>query len=399
MAYFNTAGELYYLLMAYQTDPVTGSKACEAECPDGALNDWAFNRAAQIVAVSSDGGDTFHTFTPVLEGSYPVNFHDKGWLAASHNGIIHVMWLAFFVPGNQYCRSTDGGQTYLCTEIIAPQFLGAGQGSFLEVGTGGEVYAAWYAGGIRIKRSLDYGETWDDERTVLDTNPQSMPGLSPRDRRTGYPAFATDRNPESPFADALYFVWNDACNADTWVDGCRDGGNAVWLSASHDKGDTFSEPVRISHNGTDDWSIFPAVSVSPGGVIDVSWMDTRQAREVPCPVSPGLGEPECDGTYQTFEQYYAYSLDGGRTFSEPISIRDDPVGWDPAGCHHQNGNIFIGDYNDIDSSWQAAHPVWPDAREGHCDVYTATLQRPVFAQGWDEAAKVDAEALMAENPL
>ncbi len=403
VAYFNTAGELYYLLMAYQADPVTGSKACEAECPQGALNDWAFNRAVQIIAVSSDGGDSFHTFTPVLEGTFPVNFHDKGWIAASHDGTIHVMWLAFFVPGNQYCRSTDGGQTYLCTEIIAPQFLGAGQGSFLEVGTGGQVYAAWYSGGIQIKRSQDYGGTWDEPRKVVDTNPQSMPGLSGRDRRTGYPAMATDRSTESPFSDAIYFTWNDACNDDVWKPRaqCENlGANAVWVAASHDGGDTFEAPVRVSHNGTSDWSIFPAISVSPGGVIDVSWMETRGARNITCPANPGLGEASCSGEYPTFEQFYAYSLDGGKTFSEPVNIRDaNDGGWDPAKCHHQNGNIFIGDYNDIDSSWQAAHPVWPDARDGHCDVYTATVQRPMFAQGWSDEARQAAETVIRAQPL
>ncbi|MDX1611905.1 MAG: hypothetical protein R3185_06010, partial [Candidatus Thermoplasmatota archaeon] len=103
VAYFDVNGNLYYLLMAYQADPVTGSKTCEEEChppdeacvaycPEGALNDWAFNRATQIVAISDDGGDTFHTFTPVLEGTFPVNFHDKGWLAASPDGTVHVMW-------------------------------------------------------------------------------------------------------------------------------------------------------------------------------------------------------------------------------------------------------------------------------------------------------------------
>ncbi len=394
VAYFNVAGDLYYLLMAYQADRVTGSKTCENECPNGALNDWAFNRATQIVAVSSDGGDSFHTFTPVLEGTFPVNFHDKGWIAASHDGTIHVLWLAFFVPGNQYCRSTDGGQTFLCTEVIATQFVESGQGSFLDVGTGGEVYASWYAGGIRLKKSLDYGETWGEIIEGPDTNPQSMPGLSERDRRTGYPTMATDRNPDSPFADSLYFVWNDACGDALWkpLDQCApSGANSIYFSASHDKGETFTDPVRISAveatgGAVENWSIFPSVSVSPGGVIDVSWMDTAGARIV-------------DG-HETFEQHYTYSLDGGETWAEPYSVRHaDDGGWDPALSYHQNGMVFIGDYNDIDSSWQAAHPVWPDTRDGHADVYTATLQRPMFAEGWDPAARAEAEAAIAAKPL
>ncbi len=408
VAYFDVNGNLYYLLMAYQADRVSGSKAGEEEgqtCQDltgnpaceawpGALNDWAFNRATQIIAVSDDGGDSFHTFTPVLEGTFPVNFHDKGWIAASADGTIHVMWLAFFVPGNQYCRSTDGGQTYLCKEIIAVQFLEAGQGSFLEVGTGSEVYASWYSGGIRLKRSFDTGDTWDENRVVVDAQIADMPGLSGRDRRSISPMMATDRNPESPFGGAIYFVWQDQ----------RDGGASVWFAASHDQGETFTDPIRISEPwgpAGPDYEVFPAVSVSPGGVIDVSWMDTGGARMVGCPEDPGTSDAHCDGEYHTFEQKYAYSLDGGKTWSSEFNVRDaGDGGWDPALSHHQNGVVFIGDYNDIDSSWQAAHPVWPDTRSGEVvDVYTATIQRPMFAEGWSEEARQLAQEEIAKKPL
>jgi hypothetical protein len=390
VAYFDVNGRFYYLLMAYQADRLTGSKFCDEICPQGALNDWAFNRATQIVAVSDDGGKSFHTFTPVLEGSYPVNFHDKGWIAAGADGTIHVMWLAFFVPGNQYCRSTDQGRTFLCTHIAGIQFLEAGQGSFIDVGTGLEVYLAWESNGIRIKRSLDAGETWGPIHLAQDVNDATMPGLSPRDRRGGFPAMATDRNAASPYADSIYFVWQDSCMEETWKKGCSGKGSSIWFIASQDRGETFSAPVRVS-SGSEGWRIFPAVSVSPGGVIDVSWMDTA-----------GMRKASLDGKeHDTFGQMHTYSLDGGKTWSRPFAVRDaGDNGWDPALCHHQNGMIFIGDYNDIDSSWQAAHPVWPDSRDGkECKVYTATIQRPMFAEGWDPELRAQAEAYILEHPL
>ena len=428
VAYFNTAGTLYYLLMAYQTDPVTGSKACEEICPNGALNDWAFNRATQIVAVSDDGGDTFHTFTPVLEGTFPVNFADKGWIAASADGTIHVMWWSAFLPGNMYFRSTDGGQTYSDPEILSV-FLGpgaggadlpdpapsvgtgpAGQGSFVDVGTGAEVYAIWASSGVQMLRSFDHGSTWDEQRTIIDTNPRSMPTIDGRDRRGGHPQLATDRNPDSPFADALYVAWQDGCQATEWFDGCAGSdlnesltGTGIWVASSFDKGETWNAPVRVSDapEGADEWRIFPTVSVSPGGVVDVSWMDSRDTRWLPCAgANAPHGEPDCGDEYQALHQRYSYSLDGGKTWSTDFQVRDaTDDGWDPADCHHQNGDIFIGDYNDIDSSWQAAHPVWPDTRDGHCDVYTATIQRPMFAEGWTDEARAGAEQFILEHPL
>jgi hypothetical protein len=392
VAYFDVHGNFYYLLMAYQTDPVTGSKAGEDELPNGALNDWAFNRATQIVAVSSDGGDTFHTFTPVLEGSYPVSFHDKGWIAAGADGTIHVLWLASLAPGNMYFRSTDGGKTFTDPEILATIADNAGQGSFVDVGTGREVYALWTDGeSVVMRRSLDAGVTWDPARAILRVNDAQHPGLSPRDRITGFPAMATDRNPESPFADAVYVVWHDACLAEAWTDGCGSKGSGVWVAGSFDKGATWSKPVRVS-GGDARWRMLPALSVSPGGVVDVSWMEWTDT------VVPADGEAK---ERRLITQMYSYSLDGGRTWSEPMRIDDNPAGgWDPALSHHQNGMIFLGDYNDIDSSWQAAHPVWPDTRDGrHVKVYTATVLRPLFAEGWDEAGKAKALESVAARPL
>ena len=44
--------------------------------------------------------------------------------------------------------------------------------------------------------------------------------------------------------------------------------------------------------------------------------------------------------------------------------------------------------------WQAAHPVWPDTRDGaHAKVYSATVLRPQFAEGWDPGKKAEARRL------
>ncbi|HEX9816718.1 MAG TPA: sialidase family protein [Candidatus Thermoplasmatota archaeon] len=399
VVYFNTAGTFYYLLMAYQGDPVTGSKTGE-ELPGGnppgwpgALNDFAFNRAVQIVAVSDDGGDTFHTFTPVLEGTFPVNFHDKGWLAASADGTIHVMWLSVVAGGNLYFRSTDGGETYppQDMEVLAPFLLGGGQGSFLDVGTGDEVYAIWGSGGgVTMRRSMDTGETWDEARTVFDTTGRNMPGLSPRDRvRGGFPALASDRFADSPYADNLYIAWTDGRYGDA---------TDILFSASTDKGDSWTEPIVLNDdylpNGTVDpnnWQFFATVGVSPLGVIDVSWVDTRNVGTGVLLDNNG-GSPDLVGQeHLKLDQYHTYSLDGGKTWSQNFRVRDiEDGGWDPQFCHHQNGMIFIGDYNDIDSSVGAAHPVWPDTRSGnHCDVYTAIVQRPIFPEDFSEEKKAE----------
>ncbi|HLE47548.1 MAG TPA: sialidase family protein [Candidatus Thermoplasmatota archaeon] len=386
VVYFNTKGTFYYLLMAYQADRVTGSKTCKDICPLGALNDWAFNRAVQIVATSNDGGKSFQTFTPILDGVLPV-FHDKGWIAASNDGVIHAMWLAL-VPGNLYFRSTDGGKSFSDPQLLAATGVGGGQGSFVDVGPGKEVYAAWRSGrGETLRRSFDEGKTWDAARTVINITGRSMPGLSSRDARGGFPHMATDKFADSPNAGAIYFVWQDGSKSDA---------TDVLFSASFDKGQTFTPPIVLNDDYREDglleannWQIFPTVSVSPLGVIDVSWMDSRLLGSAVLKPNNGGLPAKVGQSHLKLDQFHTYSLDGGKTWSQNFRVRDvNDDGWDPQVCHHQNGMIFIGDYNDIDSSWGAAHPVWPDSRSGDmCDVYTAIIQRPIFPDGFDEEKK------------
>ncbi len=405
VAYFSTEGVLYYLLMAYQGDPVTASKTCENICPNGAVNDFAFNRAIQIVAVSHDGGDTFDTFTGVLEGSFPIDFHDKGWVAASASGTIHVMWLASLAPGNLYFRSTDQGKSYSDPFIMASVAEDAGQGSFVDVGPGKQVYAAWTGNqGIHLRKSLDEGATWLATQTVL--NPHSggqMRRLSDREQASGFPAMATDRYVNSPFADSIYYSFDDGCQDPIWTADCKNLGNLnVYVVASHDGGKTWQPPVRVNDDVPDggkavetSFHWMSAISVSPGGVIDVQWMDTRQGGMATSPDATGNTDP-----HLRISQYYSYSIDGGKTWSRNLSVREpQDGGWDHGLCHHQDGKIFYGDYQDIDSSWQAAHPVWPDTRDGQCKVYTATIQRPQFAEGWDPAKRAEAEAFITAHPL
>ena len=308
-----------------------------------------------------------------------MNFHDKAWLAAQNDGsAVHIMWLSSLAGGNQYWRSVDGGASWQDPQIFATIVTDAGQGSFLDVGPADEVYASWGNGGnIMLVRSDDKGATWDAPRAVVEMEPASREGLSPRDRVAGFPALATDKFADSPFANSVYFVWPDE----------RDEGDSsnVYFAASHDGGETFSEPIRLNDDDTTAPQILPAISVSPGGVIDVTWLDQRHDED-------GL---------LLFDQYYTYSLDGGQTWAPNVRVRDvDDGGWDPNYSHHQNGMIFIGDYIDIDSSWQAAHPVWPDTRSNEVvDVYTATILRPMFAVGFPEDKKAAAEKFVAENPV
>lgn len=353
---FGPDGTCYYSLMAYQADPVTSSKLGEGVLPQGGLNDWAFNRAAQIVAVSSDGCLTFDYMTPIFDGTYPVNFHDKQWIEVGADGTVHVAWLSFFVPGNQYFRSLDKGRTWEGPTVLGtwPEALApvdvpgtapAGQGTIITVGNAGkDVYVSWNAGsGIFVAKSHDAGATFEEATLAVETQDD---GMEAPYRSSGMPFIVADDSATSPHEGNVYLAWQDT----------RKGDRDILVSVSEDGGETWSEPIVASDApaGTDQF--FPAMSVGPDGVLDLVFYDRRD-----------------DPDAKLLNLYYTFSADGGRTWSANQRVTDVPT--DPEDSHHQNGMVFIGDYIDIDSADGSAHPVWVDTRNGVADVFTATLLR------------------------
>lgn len=359
---FAPDGTCYYSFMAYQADPVTSSKLGDGVLPQGGLNDWAFNRAAQMVATSTDGCLTFDYMSTIADGTFPVNFHDKQWIEVGADGTVHVAWLAFFVPGNQYYRSLDKGRTWEGPTVLgtwAESLSGqdvpvgggpAGQGTIITVGGGGkDVYVSWDAGGgIQVAKSHDGGATFDDPILAVETQDEGMESTY---RSGGMPFIVADDTDTSAHYGNVYLAWQDT----------RDGDRDIWFSRSTDGGATWSEAAKVSDApaGTDQF--FPAMSVGDDGIIDVVFYDRRN-----------------DENAHMLDLYYTYSADGGLTWSTNARVTD--VSSDPDNSHHQNGMIFIGDYIDIDSSAGAAHPVWVDTRNGVADVMVATILRGPAAE-------------------
>jgi hypothetical protein len=140
------------------------------------------------------------------------------------------------------------------------------------------------------------------------------------------------------------------------------GQGRTMFAASHDGGKTWTKAAWVHDLIADDSTqrgdqFMPAVSVGPDGTVDLTWMDRRD-----------------DPKNHLFDCYYAFSLDGGRTFSAALRVSN--VSSDEQYSHHQNGAVFLGDYRQVASGPGAAHPVWVDTRNHKADVFTATIQRP-----------------------
>jgi hypothetical protein len=352
---FGPHGEAYYAAMGYQCDPVSASPTGAGTVPQGGFNDWAFNCVQMYVLKSTDGGLTWPTVTALEPaGEYPATFHDRPWLAVDpKSGTVYIGWITA-LDENWFYHSPDGvdweGPIIVSQQSSAAGDVpgGGGQGTMIAPGPDGMVVTSWdCAENTKVAISHDYGRTWDlpvDAPTHCNAK-ALYEGGRPRVPDAAFPA--VDHS-DGPYQGNLYFAarTDEFGHADIGFLRSRDGGK-TW------------DPLQKLNDDSDKEAgqFFAAIGVNPNGVIDVVWYDQRN-----------------DPAHHTFDLYYTYSLDGGDTWAPNARVTE--VASAPEPSHHQNGMVFIGDYIDIDSSIDYAHPVWLDTRNGVSDVYTAWIERP-----------------------
>lgn len=378
---FGPDGRAYWTVMPYQCDPATGSKTGRGVVPGspatgggGGLNDWAWSCSAMAVLVSDDGGATWPVEKAriVAEGARLV--HDKQWIAASPAGdVVLLCWdysnaaeqttgvappmdvddpLAATHPTSVVCsRSTDRGDTW------SGMTLASERGAYPWIDFDGEgrawmVLTDGFQEGVMLVLSSDDGLTWSEPVEVgsfangPETNDHGWPTLrGSAFRLVPVGSLAVDRS-DGAFSGRVYVAWFD-----------HSAGHGETMLAWSDDGVTWSAPVRVNDDAADADQFMPAVSVGPDGTVDVSWQDRRD--------DPGN---------RLFHTYYAYSVDGGVTFSPNLRVTSAPS--DEKHSHHQNGMIFLGDYRDSDSTRGLATMVWVDTRDAKADVRVASVQRP-----------------------
>ncbi len=284
------------------------------------------------------------------EGTYAQG-GDKQWMTIDKTdgigrGNIYASWTSYYsicYPGF-FTRSVDGGDSYEdCVQVSGSPYWGT-----LATGADGTLYAAGNSNyGFIVVRSTtaqnDGGPvTWDAFSEVyLDGYISSRTGPNPGGL-LGQTWVSVD-NSDGPYSGNVYLL----CSVDRYS---NDDPLDVMFSKSTDGGITWSEAKRVNQdNSNTNWQWFGTMSVAPDGRIDVVWLDTRNN-----------GAP---WTYNS-ALFYAYSIDGGETFSENEQVSDyfNPhLGWP-----QQNK---MGDYFHMISDYDYAHLAWANTLNGEQDVY------------------------------
>ena len=290
---------------------------------------------------SADGGRTWPD-SPLALGAH----HDHPMVIAQGSQVYVVSAEGVRNNANQHrstvsvARSQDGGKTFgpptrvtasnAGYEAEGPVLLSDGA---LMVGfhdhhrQGGDKWLArprsW------LLRSNDQGRTFSEPLLVSESC----------ESRGGWPSMAVDGN------DRLFWL----CVTDKF--------NGVLVQRSDDRGESWSEPLRLNHSETAD-SFTPSIAVNKDSVIGVSWYE--------------IHHKSC------FDVYFTASLDHGKTFlpevrvSSATSCPDTPQdkGTFDAGTTFGAG----GDYSGLAATADGLfHVVWSDARSGIYQLRTATV--------------------------
>jgi hypothetical protein len=302
---------------------------------------------------------------------------DKQWMEIDRtenigSGNIYAYWTAnysYCYPGF-FTRSTDGGDSYEdCVSIP-----GYPQWGTLAVGSDGTLYIGGYTWGNFVftksttAQDPDATVLWDNYVNV-DLGGDISSGTGPNPGGLlGQTWIAVD-NSDGPYAGNIYML----CSVDPYNSDPLD----VMFVKSTDGGASWSDPVRVNDDpNNNDWQWFGTMSVAPDGRIDVVWLDTRNAYP---------------GSYNS-SLYYAYSVDGGETFSENERVSDD---FDPhMGWPDQNK---MGDYFHMISDLDGAHLAWANTLNGEQDVYYTHID-PWFVGMEEKSTLNKVEVTAYPNP-
>ncbi|HTR96572.1 MAG TPA: FlgD immunoglobulin-like domain containing protein [Candidatus Acidoferrales bacterium] len=156
----------------------------------------------------------------VRSASNASTFLDKEWITCdSTTGDLYVVNTTFTTVDDHidFYRSTDRGRTWSAALTLSSSAdAGNVQGARVIPDGNGVVEVTWYAAqssvqdGIRFRRSLDHGVTFQSEVTPADFNQQfgtGAPGFN-RERGVNFPAIAVDRT-SGPHRGRVYLAWQE----------------------------------------------------------------------------------------------------------------------------------------------------------------------------------------------
>ncbi len=322
---------------------------------------WIDNTAEKFGAIftkSNDGGTSFGK--PIDLGNVNAGAPDNIRIA-EFQGSVYAVWQSFSANKSSiaFTKSNDNGTTFISPVQISDP---SKDSAFPQIAAyGNNVYVAWIdrdannATNIFFTKSTNGGTTFGTAIAITNHHGNS-----------GIPKIYANAN-------NVYLIWEDNSVKDY----------DVFLSSSHDSGNTFSAPINISNNPGDSGA--PQMIVN-GNNVYATWMDystgnfeimfaesTDGGQTFTTPVNVSA-DPQDSGYPQlavagnnvyitwtnavsdkNYDILFAKTTDGGKTFSKPLNVSNSTgaSGWSQLAV---DGNVYVS---------------WVDNTSGHYDIYIA----------------------------
>lgn len=204
-------------------------------------------------------------------------------------------------------HSNDGGATWHRVNVAPPQTApDIDQYTAMTIGKDGTVFLTWMycdsdaglhechdftQGYMVFSKSSDGGNTWSVPKLVAPAGliypiPNTQGGYAPN-----VPAIGVDTS-DGPYSGNLYVVMYN------WTGTFMQ----VQVVRSTDGGETWSKPAPVAPGITHD-QFFPWLSVSPTGLVGVSWLDRRN-----------------DPNNVNYQAFAGISADGGLSFEPNVQL-------------------------------------------------------------------------------
>jgi len=246
------------------------------------------------VSHSSDGGTTWKQAAVDAVQTYPAT-DDFTRMTVAKDGTVSVTWL--------HCPS---GRDAHCKD--------------------GTAY-------MMFSKSADGGDTWSTPQQIATVNmPHDWRLPNASERVYNYPAVGADTS-DGPYSGNLYVAMY------TWTGTFLQ----VQVIRSTDGGNTWSKPVPVAPPTATHDQFFPALSVSPTGLVGVSWLDRRN-----------------DPANIDYQAFAAISTDGGQSFQPNWQLTTAFSNPETNGTQ----NNWMGDYTGSTWAGQDFIAAWMDSSNG-----------------------------------
>jgi Neuraminidase (sialidase) len=338
------------------------------------LNSPAENTEQTIFQKSSDNGKHWSApaiaVNPLFPGGYATVEHLQidDTPSSPHANALYISNTQINASFTQslitVTHSYNGGKTWKTVTVDTVHVVPViDKYSDLAIGKDGTIYVSWMhcltsgpagdCGGTKVEelisKSTDGGNTWSSP--VIIAQVQLVPDTcgcgdyygnipNTKDGADNFPVIDID-NSRGPYRGNLYAAFYNWTGSQMQVE----------VATSTDGGSSWRAPVRVTTASNDEF--FPWLSVSPTGIVGVTWMDRRN-----------------DPQNLSYEEFGALSWDGGASFGTNYQLASQPSNPNNDGF----GGTYIGYFTGNCWAGKKLYAVWTDTRGGNDQEFIGGIE-------------------------